>query len=166
MSCLSFLPPRTARLLFWRLVTGLRSLPSPLSPCLAAAAGRPDLCPASPAERGEHPAATALSCGGFEGSSKGRVAGHSWGWHSLLSHATGIAPTLIKKPSALLFWSKYLSPSGIPEQNTPATGMLLLIWGNLLHGPLLSNPRLTLIIHYFAFLPVSLLLNALCHPAY
>lgn len=100
ISCLSFLPPHyTARLLFWRLVTGLWSLPSPLSPCLAGAAGQPGLCPASPGgsgEQGEHPGGTALCCRGFKGSSKGR----GWpqlGRHSLLSHATNTAPTLTKK---------------------------------------------------------------------
>lgn len=85
---------------------------------------------------------------------------------SLLSHVTDAAPVLIKKKICLLFLSKYLSSSDIPGQNTPAIGMLLLIQGNLLHGPLLSNLRLTSITHYFVFLPASLLLNALCHPAY
>lgn len=107
---------------------------------------------------------------GWKETAKGTIPSSSSGLWPLLFHTTDASCVLIKKKNKkkihLLFLSKYLSSSYIPERNTPAPGILLLIQGNLLHGPLLSNLRRTLIIHYFVFLSVSLQLNALCHPAH
>lgn len=94
MSCISLTLPHCSAIIFLADDTALKP-PSPLPPCVAAAAGRPDLCSASP-YRGCSPEAAGLCSRDRKETAQGRTHNHSWGLCSLLSRVTHTAPELMK----------------------------------------------------------------------